>query len=118
MAIGTVDICVNLQYSVLCNDTLNEEAVAEACQRLGYSSGFPYPLFGSTDNFQSFIRFSGVQNLSCPYRYFDGVCDYSISMGSGCVSAGGPAIITCVNGMITEIFLGMHMLCVYFRTSN
>lgn len=104
---------MNRNYYAVCNNTLTEQALRDVCQRLSGPNAFPYPLFGSSDNFRPITSVGSIQNLSCPFSFFDSNCNYNTSAGL-CQSLGGPAIVTCVSGTLLNIIAHIFYLSIIY----
>ena len=100
--IAYVKVCINGSFHVLCNENLSVETASALCSTsIGYSLGYPGPLYGSSSDYLLPESSNGVYNINCSGDSFSlNDCSFSIvaDTSDGCDANGGPALVTCVDG--------------------
>lgn len=92
------DICIDAKFTTICADSLDINTASLICSANGFGHGFPYPLFGSRDDFSlTFTR--DVVNISCPsYSQSLDNCTITIDEYLTCSSY----LVSCVQGKFSD----------------
>ena len=99
-SIGSVQICENNSYSLVCNDAIENDSntLGTLCYRAeSYRRGLAYPLFGNIGDYLYPLTNNVVTDIECsPDDYYQ--CNVSLTERSTCMNEGGNAVITCLRG--------------------
>ena len=96
--VGYPAVCALSDYSAaICSVAIGPSEADEICRFSYYQSGYSFALYGESIDYFPLLTDSGVYNYNCTGGFYD--CTFNYTTANGCQSNGGPALITCQQGI-------------------